>query len=38
MTLVEILAHTGDNSIPQESEASFGESDPQRLKLTLEGE
>jgi hypothetical protein len=33
MTLMQIFAHTSDNTILQESEASFGESDPQRLKL-----
>ena len=31
MTLMQIFAHPSDNTILRESEASFGESDPQRL-------
>jgi hypothetical protein len=27
-----VFAHTSDGTMPDESEASFGESDPQRLK------
>jgi hypothetical protein len=33
--LMTIVAHTNDNTISEKAEASFEESDPQRLKLPL---
>ena len=36
MTLLHILAHTSDDNTLGASEASFGESDPQRLKYMFE--
>src|SRR4029450_12907038 len=37
MALMQILAHTSDDNTLGASEASFGESDPQRLKLVAGG-
>jgi hypothetical protein len=37
VALMDIFAHESYGNIPEQSEASFGESDPQRLKIRSSG-